>query len=246
MKHMFIEPNWPAPSNVKAFTTLRIGGVSEPPYDQFNLALHVGDKSEHVKENRQSLVQALHLPNEPIWINQTHSTIAIEAKDANRDKEADAAFTQQANQVCIILTADCLPILLCNQKGTYVAAIHAGWRGLLNGIIETTLQGLQLPNYELLAWLGPAIGQKNYEVGNEVREQFVAIDTEAEKAFLPSPNGRWLANLYALARLRLAKAGISSVFGGDLCTFDDAKKFYSYRRDGSKTGRMASLIWIKD
>lgn len=244
MENMFIASNWPAPKSIKAFSTLRLGGVSQPPFEQFNLAEHVGDDPLHVQANRNRLLKALQLPNEPIWINQTHSTIAIKAIPENRNREADASFTDQTNQVCVVLTADCLPILVCNRQGTHVAAIHAGWRGLLNGIIETTLQGLQLPNNELLVWLGPAISQKKYEVGKEVRDQFLAIHPEMDSAFLPSTQERWLADLYALARIRLLKAGVTAVFGGEFCTYSDATHFYSYRREGSRTGRMATLIWI--
>ncbi len=223
----FIRPNWPAPSNINAYTTLRTGG---------NLA---------ALESRARLKNTLKLPSEPIWIKQTHSTIAIQALAENRDKEADASFTNQTNIVCAILTADCLPILLCNRKGTHVAAIHAGWRGLANGVIEVTLKALNLPSQEWLAWLGPAIGQLNYEVGPEVRQIFVDMNPESAEAFLPSvKHNHWLADLYKLAEIRLRKQGITAILGGEHCTYHDPKKFYSYRRDGQETGRMASLIWI--
>lgn len=243
---MFIQPDWPAPKNVKAYTTLRSGGVSQAPFHHFNLAEHVGDQPQDVRTNRQLLKTTLQLPNEPIWIQQTHSAIAIKALPENREKEADASFTDEANQISAILTADCLPILLCNKKGTYVASIHAGWRGLLKGIIEETLNVSKAPSDELLAWLGPAISAKNYEVSDEVRIPFIGNDPEMEVAFTPSPNGRWLANLYTLARLKLQKQGITAIYGGQFCTFTDAKRFYSYRRDGNKTGRMATLIWMSD
>lgn len=241
---MYITPEWPAPSHIKAYTTLRSGGVSKPPFDQFNLATHVGDNEAHVLQNRKILKETLGLPADPIWIEQTHSTIAINAHPDNRECEADASFSNELNQVCVVLTADCLPILLCNKKGTYIAAIHAGWRGLANGIIESTLIELNLPNEEWLAWLGPAIGPANFEVGDEVRSQFLLRHPEALYAFTPSSNGRWLANLYALAKLSLLKQGIESIYGGQFCTYSDSKRFYSYRRDGTQTGRMASLIWI--
>lgn len=241
---MFIEPNWPAPSHIKAFTTVRSGGVSQPPFDHFNLANHVGDFCEHVNTNRALLKKQLRLPAEPTWIQQTHSTIAIKASLENVEKEADAAYTDQPNQICIVLTADCLPILLTNKQGTHVAAIHAGWRGLANGIIEATLANLAMPREDLLVWLGPAIGPLNFEVGDEVRNQFITMQPQAESAFLPSPNKRWYANLYELATLRLHAQGINSIFGGEYCTYADAQLFYSYRRDSGKTGRMATLIWI--
>lgn len=245
-KDMFLQPNWPAPEHIKACTTLRTGGVSRAPYHEFNLAQHVGDNEESVRTNRDLLKTTLQLPNEPIWINQTHSTITTQATPEQRDQEADASYTHDSNQTCVVLTADCLPILFCNQKGTYVAAIHAGWRGLLHGIIESTLNASKASANELLAWLGPAISAPNYEVGEEVREQFLNQDTDNEVAFSPSVNGRWLADLYALARIRLNKQGIKAIFGGDFCTFADPNRFYSYRRDGSRTGRMATLIWIKE
>jgi hypothetical protein len=242
--NMFIKPDWPAPHNVRAYTTLRHGGVSQKPYDHFNLANHVGDLQESVLQNRLILREKLQLPNEPIWIEQTHSIIAVPASEKNRYQEADAAFSNESNQVCVVLTADCLPILLCNQTGTKIAAIHAGWRGLLNGVIESTLSGLNSPNETWLAWLGPAISQKNYEVGHEVRDAFLKHDPAAETAFIPSPNARWLANLYALASMRLQNLDISAIYGGEFCTFANSDHFYSYRRDGNKTGRMATLIWI--
>lgn len=242
---MFIQPKWPAPTKIKAYTTLRTGGVSQSPYDEFNLAEHVSDTPEHVRTNREILKKNLKLPSDPIWIQQTHSTIVVEATPENINKVADASYTDKSNRICTILTADCLPILVCNRKGTHVAAIHAGWRGLANGIIETTLDTLHLPNEELLVWLGPAISAANYEVGHEVRDHFIAEQPEARDAFSPSANQRWLANLYALARLRLLKLGATAIYGGDYCTFTDPKRFFSYRRDGQNTGRMASLIWIE-
>jgi YfiH family protein len=241
----FLLPNWPAPSNVKACTTLRTGGVSQAPYHHFNLAEHVGDDVAHVRANRTLLKKELHLSDEPVWIEQTHSTIVLPAHAENRHKEADASFTNQHHQVCIVLTADCLPLLICHREGTHVAAIHAGWRGLAGGIIQNTLQALQLPPEDLLVWMGPAISQKNYEVGEEVREHFLKLDPQAEKAFIPSPQQRWLANLYELARLQLKKLGVNNIYGGEYCTYSNQEMFFSYRRDGNQTGRMASLIWIK-
>lgn len=241
----FIEPNWPAPSHVKAFTSTRVEGFSDLPYKNFNLAEHVGEDLSIVAKNRELLKQTLALPNEPIWLNQTHSAIALPASSENRNQEADATFSATPNQVCVILTADCLPILLCNQAGTQVAAIHAGWRGIARGIIENTITAMQKhqPQQSIMAWLGPAIGQTAYEVGDEVRQQFLTIQPDAELAFIPSPRGRWLASLNTLATLRLKKLGIQHIFGGEHCTFTNEKLFYSYRRDGENTGRLASLIW---
>jgi YfiH family protein len=241
---MFLQPEWPAPSHIKAYTTLRTGGVSLAPYESFNLAEHVGDTVEHVYQNREILKKELHLSNEPFWITQTHSTIALKASAKNRHAEADASYTNEPNEACVVLTADCLPILLCDEKGTQVAAIHAGWRGLLNGIIPSTLKHFTSSSQDLLAWLGPAISAANYEVGDEMRDAFLKTLPECSFAFLPSPNQKWLADLYALARLSLLKQGITSIYGGNFCTYADPARFYSYRREGSKTGRMASLIWI--
>ncbi|MEO8401268.1 MAG: peptidoglycan editing factor PgeF [Gammaproteobacteria bacterium] len=240
----FIVPNWPAPKTIKAFTTLRTGGVSLAPYDSFNLGEHVGDETQHVKTNRENLKTQLNLQNQPVWLNQTHSTRVIPATTENTGKEADAAFTDQPGNVCAVLTADCLPLLVCQREGTHVAAIHAGWRGLANGVIENTLTAMGIPADDTLVWLGPAIGPKVFEVGDEVREIFLKSHPEAEQMFLPSPNGRWLGNLYALARLRLNSQGITHIYGGDYCTYSDSELFFSYRRDGNKTGRMASLIWM--
>ncbi len=241
-----ITPNWPAPLHIKACTTLRHGGYSEAPYVSFNLAQHVGDESRHVQANRALLTTLLALPTEPTWLEQTHSTIVVSAESHNRGKEADASFACESKQICVVLTADCLPILLCDRKGTCVAAIHAGWRGLANGIIGKTLDTLQLAPDDTLVWLGPAIGPTVYELGNEVRQQFIARQAETEKAFLPSSNpDRWLGNLYELAKLDFEHVGVSAIYGGDHCTYSDKERFFSYRRDGNKTGRMASLIWIE-
>ena len=240
---MFIQPNWPAPPWVKAYTTLRSGGVSTAPYHDFNLAMDIGDPPKHVEQNRLILQEKLQLPAEPIWIKQIHSDTVITASVENKYKQADASFSKEQDQVCTVLTADCLPILLCNRQGTFVAAIHAGWRGLNKGIIEKTVVAIQSEPDEILAWLGPAISQKHFEVGEEVRSSFIQQDPTAESAFIPSESGRWLGDLYALARLQLKKLGITAIYGGEYCTFIDKDKFYSYRRDAQKTGRMASLIW---
>lgn len=245
MKDLFLTPNWPAPPSIRAYTTLRMGlGVSKPPYQQFNLAEHVADSPEDVKKNRELLKQSLSLPAEPIWINQIHSNIVIEATPQNQYKDADATFTRLPNQVCAILTADCLPIFLCDQDGTRIAAIHAGWRGIAHGIIENTIEVLDVNPDKLLAWFGPAISQQHYEVGDEMRDIFLQHDKDSVNAFTLSPQKRWLANLYQLARLRLNKCGISRIYGGEHCTYTDSERFFSYRRDGAATGRMASVLWI--
>lgn len=246
IKNSILQPDWPAPLYVKAYTTLRMGGISLSPFDDFNLADHVGDNIDHVRKNRLLLKQLLNLPGDPIWLKQTHSNIAVQAIPENYGKEADASFSNQYNQICAILTADCLPILLCDQKGTYIAAIHAGWRGLANGIIKEVINKCPVPSQELLAWLGPAIGPQTFEVGEEVYQLFLELNPVNAEAFKPSPKGRWLANIYTLAKIQLEELKISQIYGGNFCTYSNPLQFYSYRRDGEKTGRMATLIWLTD
>lgn len=240
----FIQPNWPAPKNISAFSTLRQGGISPPPYDSLNLGTNVDDNIENIQTNRRILQESLAIPSEPIWLKQIHSNIVLPGTEKTRYLEADASYTNQNDTVCAVLTADCLPILLCNRQGTYVAAIHAGWRGLQKHIIDSTLDNIPCDSEDLMAWLGPAIGSKHFEVGDEVRDLFIVMDENLDKAFKPSINNRWLCDIYAIARLQLNKRHITQIYGGDYCTYSDSSKFYSYRRDGAKTGRMASLIWI--
>jgi YfiH family protein len=236
---MFIKPKWPVPPHVHAYSTLRKGGISEKPYDSLNLGTHVADNIEHVLANRQILRNTLRLPNEPIWINQTHGKIVLPAKDENRGKEADATIAEEANQICAVMTADCLPILLCHVQSKKVAAVHAGWRGLALKILTATVSALHERPSELYAWLGPAIGARVYQVGSEVRESFSGEDN----AFVKIEQDQWLCNLYQIARNELQKNGVSAIYGGEYCTYSDKEQFFSYRRDGAKTGRMASLIW---
>lgn len=244
----YIVPQWPAPHHVRAYTTTRQGGVSQAPYASFNLAHHVGDESAAVQANRARLMHMLHLPNVPLWLDQVHGTQVIDAAQALShaapSPQADGAYTDQANRVCAVLTADCLPLLLCDSAGTQVAAVHVGWRGLAAGVVEATLAALKRPAAQLLAWMGPAIGAQAFEVGEEVRTLFLARDSAAAQAFQPSPNQRWLADLYLLTRLRLNAQGVTAIYGGEYCTFNDALRFYSYRREGV-TGRMATLIWME-
>lgn len=238
-----IRPDWPAPPNVRAAVTTRQGGVSRAPYESLNLGDHVGDDAAAVAQNRRQLCEALALPAEPHWLSQVHGNCAVDAAASPSGCEADAVFSRDAGEVCAVLTADCLPVLLCDSGGSVVAAAHAGWRGLLDGVIENTV--IQMAGQgEVLAWLGPAIGPQAFEVGEEVREAFLNENPKAELAFRPSPAGRWLADIYALARLRLHRAGVAAISGGEHCTFSDPARFYSYRRDGV-TGRMASLIWLE-
>jgi polyphenol oxidase len=240
----FLWPDWPAPAHVRAVCTTRAGGVSQSPYASLNLGDHVGDDAGVVAENRAWLRRVLNLPADPSWLQQVHGTDAVDAAALTRPCQADAAYTDRPGVVCAVLTADCLPLLLCDRTGTRVAAVHAGWRGLAGGVIERALEGFTAPGSELLAWLGPAIGPQAFEVGEEVRAEFVAHDVAAAAAFLPARAGHWWADLYMLARQRLAARAVSAVYGGGHCTYTDAARFYSYRRDGS-TGRMASLIWLE-
>jgi YfiH family protein len=237
-----IIPDWPAPANVRALTTTRHGGVSLPPYDSLNLGDHVGDEPHAVAENRRRLCDGLGLPAAPHWLSQVHGTGCCDAALVPTGSEADAQFATRPGVVCAVLTADCLPLLLCDAAGRRVAAVHAGWRGLLHGVIENSIQAMGAGS-ELLAWLGPAIGPTAFEVGEEVRHAFVAHDPRAEVAFAPAGADRWLADLYLLARQRLTACGVSRVYGGEFCTYADSERFYSYRRDG-QTGRFASLIWL--
>jgi hypothetical protein len=237
-----ILPDWPAPARVKGLMTTRAGGVSQAPWAGLNLGDHVGDDPEHVAANRARLRQ--HLPAEPGWLKQVHSARVVElGREPN--PEADAAFTRQPVQVCAVLTADCLPVLFCDRAGSVVAVAHAGWRGLAGGVLEATVAAMQVPPGEVLAWMGAAIGPQAFEVGDEVRQAFVAQHAAASGAFVPQPTpGKWLADIYRLARIRLEHAGVQAIYGGGRCTYQEAETFYSYRRDGV-TGRMASLIWLE-
>lgn len=237
----FFVPDWPAPAQVQAVQTTRAGGLSLPPWDHFNLAEHVGDAPADVAANRALLRRQL--PGEPCWLNQIHGNIAVDVAFAPKNSDADAAYTRQAGVVCAVMTADCLPVLFCDRAGTVVAAAHAGWRGLLAGVLTQTIAAMQVPGDQLLAWFGPAIGPENFEVGDEVRQAFVASDARAQAAFQPHGPGKWLADIAMLARQRLNSAGVSAVFGGGMCTVNERERFFSYRRDGV-TGRMASLIWL--
>jgi len=244
-----IKPNWPAPANVQALSTTRLGGVSHLPYAGLNLGLHVQDDSSLVWQNRQLLMTAANLPQQPYWLNQTHSTDVVslvgQSHDAEQLPAADASVTMMTGQVCLVMTADCLPLLICDKAGTQVAAIHAGWRGLLDGVIENTIDKLSATPNDLLVWLGPAISQTYFQVGCEVRDAFIAHDSQASDAFI-ADGDKWLADLYLLARKRLQALSINAtdIYGGDYCTYRQTDLFYSYRRDG-QTGRQASLIYLE-
>lgn len=244
MSNDWIVPDWPAPLRVRSLTTTRHGGVSTGAYASLNLGDHVGDEAQAVAENRRRV--AASLPAEPLWLNQVHGTRVLDAGHeaiAGRPATADAAFSRRAGAVCAVLTADCLPVLLCDRSGEVVAAVHAGWRGLQAGVLEQTVAAMACPAAQLLAWLGPAIGPAAFEVGDDVRRAFVVQNDAAEAAFKALRPGKWLADIYLLARLALARAGVEAVYGGGYCTVQDAARFFSYRRDGA-TGRMASLIWL--
>jgi YfiH family protein len=239
-----IIPDWPAPVQVRAVNTTRWGGVSQPPYDSLNLAGHVGDAPAHVAENRRRLAVTLNRVHEPAWLEQVHGTTVVEAETVSAPVIADAAWTRAPSRPCVVMTADCLPVLLCDRDGTVAAAAHAGWRGLAAGVIGATVARLGISPMELLAWLGPAIGPDAFEVGEEVRAAFLELDTGNAVCFRPSPAGRWLADLYELARRQLRGLGIWAIYGGGFCTFSEPERFFSYRRE-SRTGRMASLIWLE-
>ncbi|NLQ19140.1 peptidoglycan editing factor PgeF [Marinomonas sp. M1K-6] len=240
----YLQPDWPAPASVRAYVSTRIGGVSERPFTSLNLGAHVGDVAEHVAENRRLFAQVIGMPGSVQWLNQVHGTNVVSLPCHEVPSGADAAVSDQLNQVCTVLTADCLPVFFCDEAGTKVAVAHAGWRGLCAGVLEEVLKGFDEAE-KVLVWLGPAIGPEAFEVGDEVREAFIAQQPEAQQAFVATENGKWLGNLYLLARQRLMAKGVERISGGEHCTFTDKARFYSYRRDG-QTGRMASVIWLAE
>ncbi|MDD5037354.1 MAG: peptidoglycan editing factor PgeF [Methylococcaceae bacterium] len=240
MKPSWIEPDWPAPPSVRALSTLRGGGVSRGVYADFNLGMHVGDSPDDVATNRRRLREVFNLPSEPAWLEQVHGNRVIRADEPAANRQADASYTLETGVVCTVMTADCLPVLFCNRDGDRVAAAHAGWRGLADGVLESTVQALSGPN--LMAWMGPAIGPQRFEVGSQVRLAFMERLDDCDAAFRRSGEDRWLADLYLLARRILARAGVEEVYGGHHCTHSESLRFFSYRRDG-QTGRMATLIW---
>lgn len=241
-----IEPEWPAPGNVRAYQTTRSGGVSKPPFDSLNLGRATGDDARSVATNRNRLVTALGLPEMPRWLAQVHGTRVLDANEVGDRPVADASTARLRKQVCAVLTADCVPVLVCDTAGRQVAAAHAGWRGLAKGILEATIATFDAPPSRLMAWLGPGIGPAAFEVGPEVRDAFCARDPGARAGFHPSAGDRLLADLYLLAARRLTQAGVRRIYGAGYCTYRDATRFYSHRRDGAKSGRMATLIWIGD
>lgn len=238
-----IVPQWPMPKGVAACSSTRVGGVSLPPYDSLNLGAHCGDDLLHVEENRRRMFAAGGLPSYPVWLEQVHGTTVLKLDGGPYvSKRADASYCNTPGTVCAVMTADCLPVLFCNRAGTEVAAAHAGWRGLCEGVLEETVACFNDKPENILAWLGPAIGPEAFEVGAEVREAFIAKDAQAQSAFRPAGEKNF-ANIYQLARQRLANVGVEQIFGGDRCTLSEKDDFFSYRRDKT-TGRMASFIWL--
>ncbi len=239
-------PDWPAPARVRAVATTRAGGVSRGAFATLNLGMHVGDEPEAVRENRARLVAALGLTAGPLWLHQVHGTTVADAATAAPVPSADAMVADRPGAVCVIMTADCLPVLFCNDAGSVVAAAHAGWRGLAAGVLEATVAALAdrgAAAATLMAWIGPAISAPAYEVGADVRSAFLAADPAAAAGFAPNAHGRWQLDLPGLARQRLESLGVGRVFGGDLCTATDPRRYFSHRRDGA-CGRQATLIWL--
>lgn len=241
----WITPDWPVPARVRAVSTTRNGGVSSGVYASFNLGAHVGDAVECVAENRRRLRAALNLPNEPRWLRQVHGTRVVKLESTTIEQDCDAAYTANAGEICTIMAADCLPVLLCDRNGSVVAAAHAGWRGLAAGVVEATLAAMGIATESVLAWMGPAIGPAAYEVGDEVRTAFTRGQPQAEHAFKAAGNGKWWCDLYQLASQRLRQAGVRQIYGGGFCTYTERERFFSYRRDG-RCGRMGTFIWIAD
>ena len=248
----WFEANWPAPANIIAFTTSRQGiGYKQnletsEGYRAFNLALHVHDQEQIVVDNRKKLAALCSLtPGDFHWLEQVHSNTVVKIDDLDCTPQADASYTRSRREACVVMTADCLPVLFCNKQGTQVAAAHAGWRGLASGILRNTVERFDSPE-DTLVWLGPAIGQDAFEVGNDVYHAFCKDNPEAVKAFSQSPKpGKWHADLYHLARIELSALGVTQIFGGEHCTYSEVEHFYSYRRDGKISGRMASVIYMK-
>lgn len=239
----WLEPDWPRPPGVRVISTLRTGGVSAGPYASLNLAAHVGDRPESVAANRGRLRAAAGLPGEPLWLEQVHGVDVLLHEGTPAGRSADASVAFERDRVCVVMTADCLPVVLADRAGTRVGVAHAGWRGLLAGVLEATVARLGCSPQDLQAWLGPAIGAAAFEVGGEVREAYAHRSAILTGAFTLNARGRYQANIYGLARTVLAEAGVNSVYGAGWCTHADADRFFSFRRDGI-TGRMATLAWL--
>lgn len=240
-EHLII-PDWPAPASVKALQTTRLRGFSDAPYDSLNLGDHVGDAPLVVARNRM-LLNTL-LPSEPVWLEQVHGIQVVNADMAGCLPQADACVSRHRNAVCVVMTADCLPLLLCDTQGGVVGAVHAGWKGLAAGVIEAAVRAMDVAPGNIIAWLGPAIGRDAFEVGAEVRAAFVDRHPQASAAFVPGQQGKWFADICALAKLRLNALGVTGIYGGGYCTYRERERFFSYRRDGA-TGRMGTFIWLE-
>ena len=242
-----IYPQWPAPAHVRACFTTRSGGASQGIYQGLNLGAHVDDLPEHVMQNRSLLREHLGLASEPLWLNQVHGVDVFRLQEMSPPgvpPTADAAMTRCVGQALTVMTADCLPVLFCDRAGSVIATAHAGWRSLCFGVLENTLLSMQEAPADVLVWMGPAIGPDAFEVGEEVRQAFMQQDPAAISAFKPAGQvGKWLADLWLLARQRLNALGVTSIYGGGLCTYTDSERFYSYRRSG-QTGRMSGLLWL--
>ena len=243
----WIAANWPTPPGVRAVTTTRLGGESQPPYASLNLGNGSGDVPTVVARNRARIRASLGLEHEPCWLDQVHGSVVVRAARYDRAPRADASVGEAGSPPCAVLTADCLPVVLCDTSGTRVAIAHAGWRGLARGVIASCVDSMDRPGRELQAWLGPAIGPESYEVGSEVRDACLAAAPDAGFAFVPSSmrTDRWLANLYANATCQLESLGVKRIYGGGICTYGDKHRFFSHRRDGV-TGRFATLAWVDD
>ncbi|MGC2166244.1 MAG: peptidoglycan editing factor PgeF [Gallionella sp.] len=237
-----IVPDWPAPDRVRTLQTTRLGGLSAAPFDSFNLAQHVGDAPITVARNRMLLSSIF--PSEPVWMEQVHGAAVANAGSTSCLPRADACVARKSAAVCVVMTADCLPVLLCDTRGSVVGAAHAGWKGLAAGVIEATIQDMQVDANDLMVWLGPAISQESFEVGDEVRDTFLNGQDQASVAFKPGRIGKWYADIYFLARQRLESLGVSRIYGGGHCTYRDNERFFSFRRDGT-TGRMGTFIWLE-
>jgi hypothetical protein len=239
----FIKPNWPAPPNITTFTTTRIGGVSIGQYRGLNLGITTNDNKDNINKNINLLKQYINLPSDPLWLNQQHTNIVINEDQYDSKLASDGIYINTPNVVGAVLTADCLPITLCNTAGTEIAVIHCGWKSLAANIIQETLKHFKSPSKDILAWLGPAIGREKFEVGEDVRSQFILLNNKLGQHFKVLQKEKFLADLYGISKTELSCYGVNNVFGGDLCTYSDTNKFYSYRRDGI-TGRQATVIWM--
>lgn len=245
----FFTPDWELPNNVRALCTTRQGGLSTEPFDTFNLAVHVGDYFETVQQNRKLLIEIAGLPTQPVWLDQQHTDIAIELTSIKQHESvdvADASWTSTAKMVPVVMTADCLPVLVASKDGKAVAAIHAGWKGLAKNIISKTIKKMGVAPQDLTAWIGPAISAKHFEVGKDVYDIFVNLDANNSHFFSSHPNNqdKYLADLPAIAAAEMQRIGLLDVQLSQLCSYENSDQFYSYRRDG-QTGRMASLIWLE-